>query len=173
MSKTRLSTDKVLSDDHYKAIGKIAVEWTYVELDVEVILWHVANIVDDTKSAHAITAHLGSETRLDILKTLVHNKVGDCPEYRELCAFLDGEFKALRTARNEIIHGLYYLDASYPGSASLYQVKAKGRLKMNFVQRTVSELELIAIQMAGLREKLDCLAVWRKALPSKYVGPHR
>ena len=177
MKKPRLSTEKVLTDEHYKAIGKIAVEWTYVELDIQSIIWHMAEFVESEhkmKVAHTFTAHLGSEMLLDIMRTLVHTVVGDCIEYDELSTFIERDIKGLRKIRNDIIHGLYYLSTNHPQSASSHQVRAKGgKLKFSFTHRTVAELESIALQIAGLREGLDCLSVWRKALPSKYVGPHR
>jgi hypothetical protein len=175
MNKPRLSTERVLTDEHYVAIGKIAVEWTYVELDIQAIIWHLADLVEGPrlKTAHAFTTHLGTETLLDILKTLVHNATGECAEYDALKTFIDKDVKPLRTLRNEIIHGLYYLDADHSDSASSHKIRAKGKLQYSFANRKASDLESIALQIAGLRPKLDALSVWRKALPSKYVGPQR
>jgi len=174
-AKRPLSTFKILTDEHYKCIGKIAAEWTYVELDIQIIIWHMAELIDGEKSkiAHAMTNHLGSETRIEILKTLVHNKTGDSIEYKQLCKFLDSDLKDLRTLRNEIIHGLYYRSPEFPDVAALYKVRAKGRLKFDFIQRSVSEMETIAQQIADLRDRLDQLPVWRHALPSRFVGPNR
>ncbi len=171
-----LSTDKYLTDDHYKAIGKIAVEWTYVELDVCSIIWHMLDLVggkEKAMTAHAITANLGSVTLLDLLKTLVHNKVGDSDEYKAFTKFVSKDFNDLRILRNEIVHGLYYRSADFPEKAALHKVSAKGKLKLDFIKRSVSDLEKVAQDIADLRESLDKLAVWKHALPKKFVGPHR
>ena len=173
MANQPLSTAKTLTDEHYKAIGLIAVEWTYVELDIEQIIWHMSELIDNTATAHAVTNHIGSETRIDILKTLVHTKVGDSPEYKELCKFLDVDVKSLRTLRNEIIHGLYHRSKEYPEKAAIWQVRAKGKLTFKQIKRSVSELNAVAQQMADLRNRLDKLPVWKQALPKRFVSPNR
>ena len=165
MIKNQLSTSHILTDDHYKAIGKIAVEWSYVESDIETAIWFLVGLGrnrESIRTAYAITAHLGSETRLDILKTLVHNKTGNSLTYKDLCTFL-GKVQTLRGMRNEIIHGLYYPASGSTDTAASYKVKAKGQLKFTFAKRTVAELNSIVQQIVDLRA--EWFSVVRHTLP--------
>lgn len=94
----------ILTNNHLKAIGLVAAEWAYVELYLEGFIWEIANI--DDRRGHAITTHIPSETRINILETLADTRLINPAHKRELKVIVD-RIRKLRTARNNIVHSLW------------------------------------------------------------------
>lgn len=130
----------ILTDNHLKAIGLVAAEWAYGEMWLESIIWHFAKI--DNVTGYAITTHIGSETRINIIETLADTRLTNPTLKAELKAVI-ARVRDLRTERNNIIHSLWVSNRQTVTLADLLakkrprkptpdsvRIKAKGSLKI-------------------------------------------
>jgi len=172
------SFEEELPGEYYKIVGKVAVAWTLIETDIELMIWTVLGLIDldkrdseNIKNAQALTTHIGSQTRIHILLSLVHNRLGDSNEFKELNKLFSGEFSELRGKRNNVIHCLPVIEHDSPISIMLYKVESKGKLKSNLHPYSKSDLYDIIDQIHNLRKKLTRLSVWHIAWPDRFESP--
>ena len=100
-----------LTDSHLKAIGLVAAEWSYTELCLENLIWEVAGI--NQRHGHAITTHIPSETRINILQALADAIAMKDELNAELNSLL-GRLREIRTKRNNIVHSLWISSKPIP-----------------------------------------------------------
>lgn len=155
----------ILSGAHLKAIGAVAAEWAFVEMAMEMMIWGLIPI--DNNTGYRVTAHIGSETRLHILGALAEVRISD-PVQKKLVAQLITDIRRLRTERNNIVHSVWLTTQSQekfmasllknkggrkPTPASI-RVSAKGSLKFTHKPYPSKRIMGVAQEIDDLRKKL-------------------
>jgi hypothetical protein len=59
--------------DIVAAIGRVAITWSYVERAVQLCIWELAGLTPNI--GEAVTAQLGLRNRIELLQTLVHERI--------------------------------------------------------------------------------------------------
>lgn len=101
-----------LSDEHLKAIARIALEWSRLEAMLESLLWElmqlgagVGGLTREHIVGRAVTTHLNFDMRVNAIRAFTIEIAGlDGPPtktFNEMAARMD----ALRVQRNLIVHG--------------------------------------------------------------------
>lgn len=91
-------------ESDYALIGRIALQQTALEYQIEALIWHY---VGDIDLGHIATAKLGNAARTDMLSTIVEwiepdDGIAEAIEWAIKC------FHILRDNRNSIIHGFNF-----------------------------------------------------------------
>jgi hypothetical protein len=95
----------VVSDDHLRAIGAVTVNWTAIEMVVELTILGLYEISPDR--GLVITSNLGFQNKLTILQILaLRGAVTDKDAAAELTQILK-RIEASSKDRNRIVHGLW------------------------------------------------------------------
>jgi hypothetical protein len=116
-----------LTDEHLKAIGLVAVNWTYIENLLSSIIWDICNLRHNR--GIAITTHLSERSRKDICNALAHETFRGHPEEQELKSHLQYVFDDLYPKRNKIIHASWGYSAT-PGTSDILPIRARGQVKI-------------------------------------------
>lgn len=149
-----------LEDDYLKAIGKIAVLWSYLEIDVEVAIWAFSGL--SVEQGMALTTHIKIIPRLDMLET-IGNTLAD-PKYKSSIQDLVARARRILPERNRIIHANWA--CTIDETPSVWKPQAKGKLQITVTKTPVSEIESIATAIEGVLTDLQ-------ALISSKGNPHR
>lgn len=104
---TRMLADfrnRTPSDQDFAEIGRIAIQHTSLEFQLEALVWRYMGDID---KGHIATSQMGIQELTNVLKTLVEwtepdDTLADCIEWGIEC------FHALRKLRNDIIHGFNF-----------------------------------------------------------------
>lgn len=167
-----------LSQNHLNAIGLVATEWSYTEACLEFLIWELAGL--DEKRGQAITTHLQSETRIQILQTLADSLLTDAAIKKRLTDII-AEIRNLRIQRNDIVHGLWIPSTDKPISQTLKnrrkptpatrKIQARGTLKVirkpvksKEIRETAKQIGDLAISMFDLLKKMQSERQKRQAL---------
>ena len=141
-----------VTDDHYKAIGKVAVEWSWLESTVEVAIWRLLGVEAD--EGRAITTHVAPRIRLDMLLSLVSIRTIS-PSHKALGSLLD-EIREVGGKRNDIVHGFWsgvHFDRPEP-AAEVSKVSARGVVKFDVREMTATKIEAVADRIFRLNREL-------------------
>ena len=141
--------------DQLQAIGMVAVEWSYLESVMDVAIGNLASIHEQS-SMEALTVHLPTKARLDMLATLFHLKCdravdqwfpteGDLAKKRAEFEQIKRSINSLATKRNEVVHSRWVVGVQ--GSPLTYAVQARGRLKRTIKGVPAAEMLSIAQQI--------------------------
>lgn len=93
-----------MSSNHIKAIGVVASQWSYAETLHELLIIKISEL--PIEQGQCITTHIGSETRINILESLIEIKAEDEQAKKDI-KDLSAEMRRLRTERNNIIHSIW------------------------------------------------------------------
>jgi hypothetical protein len=155
-----MSSSPITSKDSYlKAIGLVTVEWTQFSTSIESAIWQTAEL--DPQVGRCFTNGLNMPSLLNILRTIVHTKIGDHARLDALDRLIH-DVDDVRRARNELNHSL--LAFSEHGSAFLLSASAKKELKIEVSNKyqTPDDVEQVAKRIMALDQSLNnWLAVWR------------
>ena len=78
-----LLCEKQLSPDLLEAIGKVMVEWSYIEYMMEVTIWKLANL--NERKGMCFTTKINNLTKFNILRSLGCELFGEnTPEHKKL-----------------------------------------------------------------------------------------
>ncbi len=151
----------VLTDNHLKAIGLVAAEWSWTEMCLENLIWEIAEI--NHYKGYAITTHLPSETRINILSALAHIGLANAALQKELNAIV-ARIRQLRTERNNIVHAIWL--SSKPRESlglitgamgkrrkpvpALFKITAKGKIIMTSKPLTAKQIFTVGAEIAQL-----------------------
>lgn len=145
---------KVLSEEHLKAIGLVAAEWSYTEVFLEQLIWEVASLED---FGSAITTHISSENRLDILAS-VTDLISLDESVKNRIYSLIATIKELRPLRNNIVHSVwltntYEVDGKYIKdmvAPKATKTKARGKVVTSKTPTTAKEISDLAVKIGTL-----------------------
>ena len=93
-----------LNVDQLSAIGFITVSWNALERMVEFCIWAAAGWDDDVGGI--VTTDLQNVSRKTLAQNLIHLRVTDDPTLLEDAEVAIAFFDAMRTRRNDLVHGL-------------------------------------------------------------------
>ena len=104
------------------------MEWNVIE---GYIAWLVRVLVDnDKRISMTMTVNLQSSAHCDLLKALIHQRLGETPNVKSFCKFIDNlnidkkDTPCPRTRRNTIIHGSWVATVPASGRAPGYGIGA-------------------------------------------------
>jgi hypothetical protein len=112
--------------DHLSAIGRVVVQWTFLEKTIETLVWILAPL--DQPRAQAVTTHLQTLALIDIANTLMHQHLPDADLQKQLKTQLQYISSQLRPRRNSVVHGLWG-PTSTTDKIALLETTARGVLK--------------------------------------------
>lgn len=149
-----------LTEPHLKAIGLVVAEWAWAEKALELVIWSLLGI---EKMGGAVTTHLSSEVRLNIIETVVRDLLKEKDTEKLLSRILKNiaTFRKLRTERNNIAHALWGRTESeepkeLPSgkrkvkSAHAYRTKAKGQFIRTVTPYKAAQIRRTAKSIAKL-----------------------
>ena len=136
----RYSPSLELTDDHFKAIGKVAVNWSRLEF---LLGRAIAELLGtDLKPGRIITTRLSAENLIEIFKQLA--------EYRDpngkFTNDLNKLYKCLDKARQKrrlIIHGIWAADEEGNPKVLQYYGKADNRILAKTHNMSVQDIKAI------------------------------
>ena len=107
-----------IPDDYLQAIGRLTIDWTYIEYYVDRALCVIAEM--KTYDGLSIFTHVHFETKLTTLKNLVERKVSDAGLKTEWSEVVK-EINRLKPKRNLIVHSLWVHEVEVKGPATVDQ----------------------------------------------------
>lgn len=142
-----------LSERQYAAIGKVACEWSHLDLTLREYMKPLANVPQN--AAWKIAIDLGSVSLMNMILALAHDETKpddqQPPIYQHLIAMAES-INALRGERNLAVHGGWL--RSRPGVAASLKMRAEGRLVGKVVSKRVTEFEDLARRISSMNRKL-------------------
>ena len=99
-----------LTDDQLASIGSVAIESTYLEVQLEQVLWKLAGM-DEAYGVH-FTSNMQMNSRIELIWTLGQQRFPEGSEARKDFKSLVEEIRAANVERNTIIHGYWMVEAS-------------------------------------------------------------
>lgn len=147
----------IVSDNHLRAIGAVVVNWTAIEMVMELTILGLYEISPDR--GLVITSNLSFQNKLTILRILaLRGAVADPGEADNLADILK-RIENANSQRNRIVHGLWGPNA-VQGLAELKAIRVRGRRLSTVSEKvSLSEVEEIARSFLELRFELSNLAV--------------
>src|SRR5712692_2151964 len=151
-----------LSQNHLKAIGLVAAEWSYTEMCLEHLIWEMAGL--DNQRGYAITTHVPSETRMHILETLADTRLPNDALKKKLKTTV-ADLRTPRMERNNIVHALWLsskpnqflmkdvLKKRKPIPASI-KIQAKGKLNITNKPIISKQIQATAVKIGKLVTKM-------------------
>lgn len=136
-----------VSDDFYQRIGRIAVEWSWVEHLCSDLLAHFCSA--DPGAMYVITQNVSNSTVTDWLRTIGHIKLSQ-PDASEALKELLLEVDAARTERNTIVHGTW-LGHTEDGFAIVNTFKWERAEVSKDELYSIADLDDLIDQMEGLQ----------------------
>ncbi len=130
--------------DIVAAIGRVAITWSYVERAVQLCIWELAGLTPNI--GESVTAQLGLRSRIELLQTLVHERISDTKTGERLRAISQQITNDLTPKRNRFIHG-QWLSVGHGVSSQepeLIVRKAKGKLVETRTVTTAAEASKVA-----------------------------
>lgn len=145
----------LLTEPHYKEIGKVAANWAVLELLVGSALWRIAQ-VNDYEGA-CLTAQIPNMARrIDALAALVKVRGGSKGIVTKINKFGEDTF-GLNEQRNRIVHDPWYIDR-VTGEIQRLEVSAKRTLKFSYVAVSVNEIQAVVDLIHNHINRWDDLA---------------
>ena len=116
----------VIAPDHHHlaAIGRIVVQWTFVEHTIESLVWELADLKQPY--AQAVTTHLQPNALISMAKTLINQHFAGTDletKAKQIFNIADN----LRGKRNMVVHGIW-APTGTPEKISIIQTTARGVL---------------------------------------------
>ncbi|MEK7841972.1 MAG: hypothetical protein AAB197_04795 [Deltaproteobacteria bacterium] len=131
--------------DHLSAIGRVAVLWTFLEKNIESLVWELAPLKQ--LRAQAVTTHLSNTILIDISKSLAHEVLREKELEMRLQKQLDHINNTLRPKRNKVVHGIWGPTAT-ADKIALIETTARGIVKFKVGEEmTVEDILKIAAEI--------------------------
>jgi hypothetical protein len=122
-------------DNHLAAIGRIVVQWTFVERSIEMLVWELADLKQPY--AQAITTHLQPNALIAMAKTLINQHFAGTDletQAKQVFSIADN----LRGKRNMVVHGIW-APTETPEKISIIQTTARGVLNFRVGEEMTSD----------------------------------
>lgn len=114
------------NNSHLSSIGRVVVQWTFLEKTLELLVWELASLKQP--KAQAVTTHLSNPILIDVARALSHEVLQGTDLETRLRTQLDYIANVLRPKRNNIVHGIWGPTAT-PVKISTVETTARGILK--------------------------------------------
>jgi len=137
-----------IGDAHLRAIGAICVNWSVIEMGMELAILGLYEI--DSRRGLPLTANIGFQSRLALLRILATQGAIKDTDEAKACTKILNRIEAAYPKRNAAAHGLWE-PTKVPQVARRMSIRAKGaRLRCTNEPVTVAELEEIATMLLVL-----------------------
>jgi hypothetical protein len=114
------------NEAHLGAIGRVAIQWTFLEKLIESVVWELASLKQPY--AQAVTTHISNQQLIDTANALAYEKLSGTILRQQLNAQLNHIKNHLRPKRNSIVHGIWGPCTS-PHKISYSETTARGEVK--------------------------------------------
>jgi hypothetical protein len=133
----------VISNDHYRAIGRISVMFSDVETWTSAFIWQLVS--SDQLIGQMVTAGMSFPRQIDLLTSLFRHRFDDPVKLQSL-ELLVRRISELEQQRNGVMHSTWLLLSSNPNEATRFKITAtrKKGLHQTRVVITPAELDKIA-----------------------------
>lgn len=153
MHLTPIGSVAILTTEQLAAIGSVAVESTYCELEVEQWIWVLAGL-EPERGIH-FTHGIQLQNRLDMLGQLAKERLSNQEDKVEMAALIS-DLKIANNDRNVVIHGMWFSAverrklisdgiASHPPATAF-----KRRLRSDPLELSASAVSEVAQRIANL-----------------------
>jgi hypothetical protein len=145
-----------LSDDHLKAIGRVAANWTMIEHTLERYIWFMVSMGYEV--GMCLTTHMSFPQRLQAVLTLSHDMFGSItrPQFEALKKFAGGQLNEVYGKRNNIVHAVWQADEE-TGEPIIAKRTARIELKETPLPYTPPQVEAIAKEIEDVFVELNQL----------------
>jgi hypothetical protein len=147
-----------ISDAHLRAIGAICVNWSVIEMGMELAILCLYDI--DRDRGLPLTSNIGYQSRLALLRILATQGAITDPIEAKACTDILTRIEQAYPKRNEAAHGLWKA-TKVPQVARRLSIRAKGnRLRCTNEPVAAAELEQTASMLLDLNA--DFLALMKR-----------
>ena len=131
-----------MNDDYFKALGKIAVNFSSLEIYLSFLIWNLST--SELKVGKIITSELSFKAKVALFASLYRLQVGDIKKGSDVEKLIKSLMKA-EDERNMVMHSSWLVDEKNT-KVTRYKVtsKLKHGLKDEFEDFTVNDLNKIA-----------------------------
>lgn len=145
---------------YYKPIGQILVRWTYTELYMQSIIWHLFK-VKNPKAARLLTWGRNAVDLTKLFFSLTPRWIPDAADQAELIT-IHSKAERIRANRNKLAHGLWGYKPGNRKQLEIYflrenDVKIKPiplRLNLATLQTWASDLDALNVRLKAFHKKL-------------------
>jgi hypothetical protein len=168
-------------DDLHRALGRIAANWSLIEIASGLALMSLVGSRDETL-ARAVVAGQRVENVWDSVEALLASYGDDAADERAAFQSWRRRANRCRRRRNEAIHSAWSLTSEHGGPAAwdVMSQKAKRGARADLFPGGVGELEELALDIAAVEDRLnrihaDILVLMerREWRPEGSSGEHR
>ena len=130
----------LLPEPYLVAIGKVCVQWSMLEAQMDHAIKKLCGFEIDDSRALILTTHMAWPLRMDIMESLINAYRSDHPHLAHYDA-LKPQLKKAAEGRNRFVHAhLAYEN----GEVIELRAKARGKLQTTVTPIQVSEIEVVA-----------------------------
>jgi len=144
------------NQNHLSAIGRVAIQWTFLEKSIETLVWDLAPLKQP--KAQAVTTHVSTLLLTDIARALAHEVLAGTGFEARLKNQLDYITNTLRPKRNSVIHGIWGPTGSAEKIA-LLETTARGVVKFKIGEEmSADDILILAAEIDHAHFELTNLA---------------
>lgn len=168
-------------DDLHRALGRIAANWSLIEIASGLALMSLVGSRDETL-ARAVVAGQRVENVWETVEALLASYGDDAAEERAAFQSWRRSANKCRRRRNEAIHSAWSLTSEHGGPAAwdVMSQRAKRGARAGLFPGGVGELEELALDIAAVEDRLNrihadilLLMERREGRPGGSTGEHR
>ena len=136
----------------YKPIGQLIARWSFTELYLQSVVWHIWKI-RDPKVARLLTWDLNAVSKVELFELLAPKWITDPAEQAELSAIAK-EAERVRNLRNRVAHGLWGYKPGERNKLRLALIRRNSRILPKAeivtpqdVQKWASDLDALNVRL--------------------------
>jgi hypothetical protein len=129
----------VISNEHYRAIGRISVMFSDVETWTSSFIWPL--ISSDQLIGQMVTAGMSFPRQLDLLTSLFRHRFPDPVKLQSL-ELLVRRISELEQQRNGVMHSTWLLLSSNPNEATRFKITATRKKGLHQKREVITPAEL-------------------------------
>lgn len=159
LAMSQTSPRETLPDEYLCEIGRVAVEWTKAEADIEWIIWaflfidgkSVTSAWQKEQQGRAITTHINMLLRIDIMLSLARTCLAEAGAALNEVEEIAKVARELYPRRNKAVHGLW----SPLGNAVFRQgYRARGDVSPFYDVLTLDDIKTVAAECIAFDERI-------------------
>jgi hypothetical protein len=160
-------------DDLHRALGRIAANWSLIEIASGLVLMSLVGSRDETL-ARAVVAGQRVENVWDSVEALLASYGDDAADERAAFQSWRRSANRCRRRRNEAIHSAWSLTSEHGGPAAwdVMSQKAKRGARADLFPGGVGELEELALDIAAVEDRLNRIHADILVLMEQREGRH-
>lgn len=132
----------ILEDPHYRAIGRISVEFSNAELWVNAFVWQL--IGPDQLVGQIVTSKMSFKSTLDLFAALFRHRFKDVA-LQEKCNELIARLADSEEERNTVLHSTWIQQSANLAEPTRFKITAPRKKGLTHTKETVTAAQLEAI----------------------------